>query len=50
MFGEHASFIISSYAITFVALTAMVVVTVMNYRKRKAELAKLESDLNDGET
>ena len=49
MFGEHASFIISSYAVTFVALIAMIVVTVMNYRKRKAELAKLESDLEEGD-
>jgi len=42
MFGEHASFIIPSYIITFVTIVAMAVFIVTQYKARKAELKRLE--------
>ncbi|MEM9279682.1 MAG: heme exporter protein CcmD [Pseudomonadota bacterium] len=42
MFGEHAAFILSSYAITFVALGVTTLVIMRNYRAKKAEIRVLE--------
>lgn len=42
MFGEHASFIIPSYAISFVALVAATIIIRYTYSKRLAELKALE--------
>jgi len=43
MFGEHAAFIIPSYAVSFVALAIAVLVAVRIYRLRKTELRRLEA-------
>lgn len=42
MFGEHASFIIPSYIITFASLIAMTLFIVLQHKARKAELKRLE--------
>lgn len=42
MFGEHAAFIIPSFAISFFALSVTTIVIVRTYSMRKRELAHLE--------
>lgn len=42
MFGEHASFIIPSFIITFVTLIAMTLFIILQHKSRKAELKQLE--------
>jgi len=43
MFGEHAAFIIPAYAITTIAILAAIFVNVSTYKRRKAELHKLNA-------
>jgi heme exporter protein D len=40
--GTHASFIIAAYAVTFVAVGALVVATLEDDRKQRRKLAELE--------
>ena len=42
MLGEHAAFILSSYAISFAALIGITAVVIMTYHNRKRELEKIE--------
>ena len=42
MFGEHASFIIPSYVISFVVITGMSLFIIAQYKFHKAELKRLE--------
>jgi len=42
MFGEHASFIIPSYIISFIAITGMTVFIITQHKARKNELKRLE--------
>jgi len=42
MFGEHASFIIPSYIISFVAILGMTIFIIAQHKFRKAELKRLE--------
>lgn len=42
MFGEHASFIIPSYIISFGAIIGMTVFILAQQKSRKAELKRLE--------
>ncbi len=42
MFGEHASFIIPSYIISFVAIVGMTIYIIAQHKLRKAELKRLE--------
>jgi heme exporter protein CcmD len=42
MFGEHASFIIPSYIISFAAITGMALFVITQYKARKSELKRLE--------
>lgn len=44
MFGEHASFIIPSYVISFVALAVTALVIWRTHRARRAELNRLERE------
>jgi len=41
-FGTHASFIIAAYAVTFVAVGALVIATLEDDRKQRRKLAELE--------
>ncbi len=43
MFGDHAAYIIPSYAITFAVIGGLVVFVVIQYRRRLAEIARLEA-------
>jgi len=45
MFGEHAAFIIPSYAISFLALSITAFVIWRTYALRKKELARIEAQL-----
>jgi len=40
--GTHASFIIAAYAVTFVAVGALVIATLEDDRKQRRKLAELE--------
>jgi len=42
MFGEHANFIIPSYAISFISLTLAAAYIIIIYRKRLNELKTLD--------
>lgn len=42
MFGEHASFIIPSYILSFIAIVGMTVFIIAQHKLRKAELKRLE--------
>lgn len=42
MFGEHASFIIPSYIISFVAIIGMTIFIIAQHKLRKQELNRLE--------
>lgn len=42
MFGEHASFIIPSYIISFIAILGMTVFIIAQHKSRKSELKRLE--------
>ncbi len=42
MFGEHASFIIPSYIISFIAILGMTVFIIAQHKSRKQELKRLE--------
>ena len=42
MFGEHAGYIIPAYLISFLALSAMVLIIRHQYKNRLAELKSLE--------
>ena len=42
MFGEHASFIIPSYIISFSAIVGMTIFLITRHKSRKAELKRLE--------
>ncbi len=44
MFGEHAAFIIPSYAISFLVLAGMTTLIRLNYAARRKELARLEKE------
>jgi heme exporter protein D len=41
--GPHAAFIIAAYAVTFVAIAALALVTVEDDRKQRRLLAELEA-------
>lgn len=42
MFGEHASFIIPSYIISFAAIIGMTLFIILQHKARKTELKRLE--------
>jgi len=42
MFGEHASFIIPSYVISFFAIVGMTIFIIVQHKSRKTELKRLE--------
>lgn len=42
MFGEHASFIVPSYIISFIAILGMTIFIIAQHKSRKAELKRLE--------
>ena len=42
MFGEHSSFIIPSYIISFAAILGMTIFILAQYKSRLAELKRLE--------
>ncbi len=43
MFGDHAAFIIPSYAITAAVIAGLTIWIMVVYRRRKREIAELEA-------